>query len=104
MAAGPADSNRSDDAKGVTTPFAVQAAVTRPESSTREGPKIMSTDVTPASAAVRRTTAFAGLAAFLLAAVGQTLTQVGGGEPPFDAPASDIAHFFANRDETLFPV
>jgi hypothetical protein len=53
-------------------------------------------------ATMRRTTAFTGLAAFALLAIGQGLIQVGGAEPPFDAPASDIVPFFVARDAELF--
>jgi hypothetical protein len=53
-------------------------------------------------ATMRRTTAFTGLAAFALLAIGQGLIQVGGAEPPFDAPANDIVPFFVARDAELF--
>lgn len=49
-------------------------------------------------------TGIAGLATILLIFGGQGLIQVGGGEPPFDAPARVIADYFAARDQTLFAV
>jgi hypothetical protein len=58
----------------------------------------------PTPAAARRTTAIAGLLTILLAFGGQALIQVGGGEPPFDARAEDVAAFFATRDSVLFPI
>ena len=56
------------------------------------------------SATVRRVTAYGGFTAFALLAAGQGLVQVGGAEPPFDAPTGDIVEFFATRDAELFAV
>lgn len=64
----------------------------------------MAVETMQRSASVFRTTAFAGMAAFLLVFGGQGLIQIGGAEPPFDAPAADIANFFATRHETLFAI
>jgi len=60
----------------------------------------MTVETTQRSASALRTTAFAGLAATALVFGGQGLIQIGGVEPPFDAPAVDIANFFATRNET----
>ncbi|HCT77924.1 MAG TPA: hypothetical protein DGG94_16485 [Micromonosporaceae bacterium] len=51
-----------------------------------------------------RTTAVAGLATIVLLFGGQAFIQVGGGEPAFDAPATEIANFFAKRDQDLFAI
>jgi hypothetical protein len=48
------------------------------------------------------TTAIAGVATVVLQFAGQGLIQVGGAEPPFDAPAGEISAFFAARDQDLF--
>jgi hypothetical protein len=53
---------------------------------------------------VLRTTAYSGLATIAFPFGGQGMIQVGGAEPPFDAPAADIAKFFATRDQGLFAV
>jgi hypothetical protein len=42
-----------------------------------------------------------GIVFVALQLVGQALIQVGGSEPPFDAPAGEIATFFMNRDLSL---
>ncbi len=49
-----------------------------------------------------RTTAWMGLATPVLQFTGQGFIQAGGAEPPFSAPAADIAEFFARRDPNLF--
>ncbi len=64
----------------------------------------MTVDTVPRVASLLRTTAISGLAAIVLLFGGQGLIQVGGAEPPFDAPAADIANFFATRDQDLFAV
>jgi hypothetical protein len=64
----------------------------------------MTIDTERAPTTVRATIGLSGLAAFVLLFGGQALIQVGGGEPPFDASAAEVATFFATRDETLFPV
>ena len=64
----------------------------------------MTVETTQRSVSALRTTAFAGLAGTALVFAGQGLIQIGGAEPRFDAPAADIAHFFATRNETLFAI
>jgi hypothetical protein len=64
----------------------------------------MKVDTTQRSTSLLRTTAFSGLATIVLVFGGQGFIQVGGGEPPFDASATDIANFFATRDQDLFPM
>ena len=63
------------------------------------------TDASPLTAPGRApavTTGVAGLVAFVLLFGGQMLIQVGGSEPPFDAPADTIARYFEARDPILF--
>jgi hypothetical protein len=48
------------------------------------------------------TTGIAGIAAVLGLAGGQGLILVGGGEPPFDAPAAAVQRFFESRNSGLF--
>jgi hypothetical protein len=64
----------------------------------------MTVDTGRASESLRRTTALSGFAALVLVFAGQALVQIGGAEPPFDAPAADIAAFFDTRDARLFPI
>jgi len=64
----------------------------------------MTVMATPETTTLRRTTAYAGLAAFALLLAGQGLIQVGGAEPPFDAPMARTLDFFTTRDETLFAI
>jgi hypothetical protein len=47
------------------------------------------------------TTGIAGIAAVLGLAGGQGLILVGGGEPPFDAPAAAVQRFFECRNTDL---
>ena len=49
-----------------------------------------------------RVGAAGGIAFVLLQIAAQALIQVGGAEPPFDAPAAAAAAFFATRDGGLF--
>lgn len=51
-----------------------------------------------------RVTALAGIAYVALSLVSQSLMQIGGMEPAFDAPAGDIVAFFEARDPALFAV
>jgi len=62
----------------------------------------MTVETMPRSATVRRVTGYAGFTALALLAAGQGLIQVGGAEPPFDAPTRDIVEFFATRDAEFF--
>jgi hypothetical protein len=62
-------------------------------------PTLPRSDTAPA---LRRTTAIAGLATFVLQFGGQALMQVNGQEPAFDAPAAEISAFFAAVDPDLF--
>ncbi len=62
----------------------------------------MTVETMPRSATVRRVTAYSGFTALALLAAGQGLIQVGGAEPPFDAPTGDIVEFFATRDAEFF--
>jgi hypothetical protein len=50
------------------------------------------------------TTGIAGIAAAVGLSMGQGLMQVGGYEPPFDAPAVEIQTFFETRSSSLFAV
>jgi len=47
-------------------------------------------------------TGIAGLASIVLVFGSQGLVQVGGSEPPFDAPADRILRFLEARDQTLY--
>jgi hypothetical protein len=58
----------------------------------------------PETTTRHRTTAYAGLASFALLFAGQGLIQVGGAEPPFDAPMAQTLGFFNTRDEALFAI
>jgi hypothetical protein len=42
-----------------------------------------------------------GIVFVMMQLMSQALIQIGGGEPPFDAPAADIGDFFMNRDVQL---
>ena len=55
-------------------------------------------------AGVRRSGAVAAIAFPILQMVAQGLVQVGGGEPAFVAPSSEIVDFFERRDATLFAI
>ena len=45
-----------------------------------------------------------GIGYVVLQLASQVLIQIGGAEPPFTAPSSDIVEFFSNRDLTLAPI
>lgn len=50
------------------------------------------------------TTGLAGLATLVLWSGAQGLIQVGGGEPPFDAPAAVVQDYFTARDPRLYAI